>query len=284
MTTEAQVAANRVNAQKSTGPRTAEGKAAVTQNAVKHGLRAQAVVLPGEDGYEYARYHGQMQEQLQPADVQEIELAERIVGLSWRLRRAGRYHDAVFEALYDRQATEMAAATPEAGEPDTSDRVLGRMLLADFSGDRVLERVQLYERRIENSLSRAWAEWRALRVQPRWPDQCQRLPSEGARDLTAVATPAGVPGAPAANRPDSLLCQTKPIGPESGRGNRIGCTNKPNRDSFTAGAVVNKQSQWQPPALGGLGLGGANEVEFRPPVGILAALSTHKRLPRRCAM
>jgi len=104
MTTEAQVAANRVNAQKSTGPRTAEGKAAVTRNAVKHGLRAQAVVLPGEDGDEYARYRGQMREQLQPADVQEIELAERIVGLSWRLRRAGRYHDAVFEALYDRQA------------------------------------------------------------------------------------------------------------------------------------------------------------------------------------
>jgi hypothetical protein len=280
MTTEAQVAANRLNAQKSTGPRTAEGKAAVTQNAVRHGLRAQAVVLPGEDCQEYARYHGQMREQLQPADVQEIELAERIVSLSWRLRRAGRYHDAVFEALYDRQVEEMAAAAPQAPEPDTSDRVLGRMLLADFSGDRVLERVQLYERRIENSLSRVWAEWRALRAQPRQPDQCRRLPSDGA----AVSTPDGVPGASATNRPESLLRQTKPIGPESGRGNSIGRTNKPNRDSFTAGAVVNKQSQWQPQAVRGLGLGSVNEVEFRPPVGILAALSTHKRLPRRCAM
>jgi hypothetical protein len=276
MTTEAQVAANRVNAQKSTGPRSAEGKAAVTQNAVKHGLRAQAVVLPGEDGQEYARYHGQMTEQLQPADVQEIELAERIVGLSWRLRRAGRYHDAVFEALYDRQVEEIAAAAPEEGEPDTSERVLGRMLLADFSGDRVLERVQLYERRIENSLSRAWADWRALRAQPRRADQCQRLP--------AVATPAGVPGAPAANRPQSLLCQTKPMGPESAHGNNTGCTNKPNRDSLTAGAVLNKQSQWQPPAVGGPGLGSANEPYFRAPVGIIAALSTHKRLPRRCAV
>jgi len=284
MTTEAQVAANRVNAQKSTGPRTDEGKAAVTQNAVKHGLRAQAVLLPGEDGDEYARYHGQMTEQLQPADVQEIELTERIVGLSWRLRRAGRYHDAVFEALYDRQVTEMAAAAPEAGEPDTSERVLGRMLLADFSGDRVLERVQLYERRIENSLSRAWADWRALRAQPRRADQCPRLFSEGARDLPAVATPAGVAGAAAANRPQSLLRQTKPIGPESAQGNKAGWTNKANRDSLTAGAAPHKQSQWQPPALGGLGLGSANEPYFRAPVGILAALSTHKRLPRRCAM
>jgi hypothetical protein len=284
MTTEAQVAANRVNAQKSTGPRTTEGRAAVTQNAVKHGLRAQAVVLPGEDCQEYARYHGQMREQLQPADVQEIELAERIVSLSWRLRRAGRYHDAVFEALYDRQVEEMAAAAPQAPEPDTSDRVLGRMLLADFSGDRVLERVQLYERRIENSLSRVWAEWRALRAQPRQPDQCRRLPSDGAGDLPAVATPDGVPGALAANRPGSLLCQTKPIGPESAHGNNTGWTNKPNRDNPAAGAAVNKQSQWQPPAVKGLGLGSANEAHFRAPVGILAALSTHKRLPRQCAM
>ncbi len=303
MTTEARVAANRANAQKSTGPRTAEGKAAVTQNAVKHGLRAQAVVLPGEDGDEYARYRGQMGEQLQPADVQEIELAERIVGLSWRLRRAGRYHDAVFEALYDRQAVEMAAGAPEAGERDTSDRVLGRMLLADFSGDRVLERVQLYERRIENSLSRAWADWRELRAQPRRPDQCQRLPSNGARDLPAVATPERVYEKPVlcgmglgSPTHDSALggpCQpmnhrqdadaTKPHGQDA-RGNNTGGTNKPNRDSPTAGAVVNKQSQWQPQAVRGLGLGSANEPHFRAPVGILAALSTHERLPRRCAM
>ena len=258
MTTEAQVAANRLNARKSTGPRTAEGKEAVAQNAVKHGLRAQAVVLPGEDGQEYARYHGQMQEELQPADVQEIELSERIVGLSWRLRRAGRYHDAVFEALYDRQAAQMAAAAPQAPEPDTSDRVLGQMLLADFSGDRVLERVLLYERRIENSLSRAWAEWRELRAQPRRPDQWEPLSFE--------------------------LRQTKPMGPEPGVGNNTAWTNKPNRDRPAAGAVVNKQSQGQPQAVRDLGLGGANEAYFRPPVGILAALSTHKRLPRRCAM
>ncbi|MHC4331688.1 MAG: hypothetical protein ACYSWW_26580 [Planctomycetota bacterium] len=38
MSTEAQVNANRENAKKSTGPRTPEGKTAVSQNAVKHGL------------------------------------------------------------------------------------------------------------------------------------------------------------------------------------------------------------------------------------------------------
>ena len=49
MATEAQVAANRLNAQKSSGPRTAEGKAVVAQNAVKHGLLAREGVLRGKD-------------------------------------------------------------------------------------------------------------------------------------------------------------------------------------------------------------------------------------------
>jgi hypothetical protein len=39
-TTEAQINANRENAKKSTGPRTAEGKAASSRNGLKHGLRA----------------------------------------------------------------------------------------------------------------------------------------------------------------------------------------------------------------------------------------------------
>ena len=49
MTTEAQTEANRANAQKSTGPRTPEGKAKVAQNALKHGLLAKQAVVVGED-------------------------------------------------------------------------------------------------------------------------------------------------------------------------------------------------------------------------------------------
>ncbi len=49
MTTEAQTQANRANSQKSTGPRTPEGKAKVAQNALKHGLLAKQAVVVGED-------------------------------------------------------------------------------------------------------------------------------------------------------------------------------------------------------------------------------------------
>jgi hypothetical protein len=49
MTSDKQGAANRRNAQKSTGPKTPEGKAAVRLNAMKHGLLSKDVLLPGED-------------------------------------------------------------------------------------------------------------------------------------------------------------------------------------------------------------------------------------------
>jgi hypothetical protein len=168
MATEAQVNANRSNAQKSTGPRTEEGKAAVAQNALKHGLMARAAVLQGEEWEEYTCFHENMMQELYPDGLQEEELAERIVGLYWRLRRAERYQNAVFETLYDQYAAEKVEA-PAPADPVpsvASDPVLGRMLVADFSGDRVLERALLYERRIESSLHRACADLRQLRRQP----------------------------------------------------------------------------------------------------------------------
>ena len=61
MATQAQINANRANALKSTGPRSAEGKSASRFNALKHGIDAASIVIPGEDPAEYealaAGYH-----------------------------------------------------------------------------------------------------------------------------------------------------------------------------------------------------------------------------------
>jgi len=53
MATPAQITANRANAQKSTGPRTGAGKSASRFNALRHGLDAKSVIIPGEDPAEY---------------------------------------------------------------------------------------------------------------------------------------------------------------------------------------------------------------------------------------
>jgi hypothetical protein len=60
MAGEAQVLANRRNARQSTGPRTAEGKAVVSQNAVRHGLLGREVVIQGEDRGEFEFYRERM--------------------------------------------------------------------------------------------------------------------------------------------------------------------------------------------------------------------------------
>ena len=56
MATPAQIAANRRNALKSTGPRTAAGKAASGRNALTHGLTARTAVVLDEDAGDYAEF------------------------------------------------------------------------------------------------------------------------------------------------------------------------------------------------------------------------------------
>jgi hypothetical protein len=90
MASEAQVAANRRNAGKSTGPRTAAGRAVASQNALRHGLTAEQVVLFDEQPEDLARFRDELRAALDPADEMEEQLAERIMLCAWRLRRAAR--------------------------------------------------------------------------------------------------------------------------------------------------------------------------------------------------
>ena len=66
MATLKQFEANRRNAQKSTGPKTPEGKAAVSMNALRHGLRARTVVLPGENREEFNQLCDDLQVEWNP--------------------------------------------------------------------------------------------------------------------------------------------------------------------------------------------------------------------------
>jgi len=99
MVTEAQILANRRNAQKSTGPRTIEGKAAVSQNAVQHGFSARQDVISSESQVDFDQYRDRILAELDPASPMESMLAERIVGLSWRLKRICSIQNQAIDAL-----------------------------------------------------------------------------------------------------------------------------------------------------------------------------------------
>jgi hypothetical protein len=158
MTTEGQIEANRANAQRSTGPRTPEGKAIVARNAVKHGLLGEQIIVEGEDRARFARHHDAMLRALVPVAEVEVTLAERLIGLSWRLQRVQRLQVQAFEAL---------CAGPVEGPADEGsdeELALGRIVVKDFAEARVLDRLLMYERRIEHSLCRMLGELRKERL------------------------------------------------------------------------------------------------------------------------
>jgi hypothetical protein len=164
MASIAQIQANRSNAQKSTGPRTAEGKATASHNAVKHGLLAEQVVIHGEDPAEFDLYREGMLAELSPEGAVEETLAERAVSLAWRLRRAERLQSAVFAMVYRENADDIVL-WPKHGlaiepKPDEEEVILGQVVMTDFARAQVLDRLLVYERRIESSLYRTMRELR----------------------------------------------------------------------------------------------------------------------------
>jgi len=87
MATLKQFEANRRNAQKSTGPKTPEGKAAVSMNSLRHGLRARTVVLPGEDLQEFQQLCDDLEVEWQPQSRSEQFYLEQMAVYQWKLVR-----------------------------------------------------------------------------------------------------------------------------------------------------------------------------------------------------
>src|SRR5262249_9765552 len=90
MTTPARVASAIQNAQKSTGPKTEEGKRRSRMNALKHGLTAKTVLLAEEDPAEFRQLMLGWFEAKRPQDKGEASLVERGVYALWQLERSNR--------------------------------------------------------------------------------------------------------------------------------------------------------------------------------------------------
>jgi hypothetical protein len=128
---EAQIAANRRNAQKSTGPRTEEGKKRSSMNALKFGHRAETLVLPGEDTQELDERRAAWTASLGPRCELEQRAVDQAVIYSWRQDRAWRAEAKRAHARLDELSDEDPAATA-AGQEVARD--LGRQLFTDRLG------------------------------------------------------------------------------------------------------------------------------------------------------
>lgn len=158
--TKAALEANRANAARSTGPRTAEGKAAVAQNNLRHGLTAWADLVPGEDQEAFDRLKDGLLGQLAPAGELEAALVGRVASCLWRLWRAQRIEAGVL--AYERRDAKNFPATSSPFEDPMTDQqqradlpTWGLAFIRDCHGAGALEKLTRYEGAIERSLFRA---------------------------------------------------------------------------------------------------------------------------------
>jgi hypothetical protein len=92
-----QIEANKLNAQRSTGPLTAEGKGRVGSNALKHGLTGKQLVLPNENADDFDEFRRDLLNSLDPQGALEEFLANKIIADAWRLKRVPLLEAAIHE-------------------------------------------------------------------------------------------------------------------------------------------------------------------------------------------
>ncbi len=192
MATERQIVANRENSKKSTGPRTAEGKAISSGNAIKHGLTAaKRVVIRDEPVEQFERMHEALQAETVTGSELERGLIDEIAAAMWRLRRAARIErdmmdEDIRKALqserFDQRACERSIAEliergdtdmaefVRTGRPDPDDPLDEKVLLGEQVRERMIKddgyaKLGRYEVQLRRGLYQAVRELRMLRTQ-----------------------------------------------------------------------------------------------------------------------
>ena len=100
MTSLRQIESNRRNAQNSTGPKTDDGKARASRNAVRHGLTAETVIKLLEDPDDYRAFEQAVTADYDAETAAERELVLRLASLLWRLRRATAIETGLLQIQY----------------------------------------------------------------------------------------------------------------------------------------------------------------------------------------
>jgi len=223
MRTEAQAEASRANGAMGHGPVTPEGKERSSRNAWQHGLAAEKFTVMDEEDADFEAYRQEFLDDLQPADALEGALAERVVSLNWRLRRAAWMEAGMIRAdQWEAHRRETEVESPGIWKTWEQPRlsVMGGVLKGSMSGPSCsYEVLGRYERRLERGFLEAVRELRALRkdrlnVQGPTRNVARRHASAGAMLPLAEACPEPVcSGTPSALAEGSRLNRAATPGP-----------------------------------------------------------------------
>ena len=192
MATEKQIAANRLNARKSTGPRTPEGRAAVRLNGVTHGLTAETLVLKTENETDFTALVESLETEHQPATPTEEILVAQLALAAWRLRRL--HH---MEAGYYKFRLKEQDDFATLKKLDDTHR-LGRLANSETT-TKTMTVLGRQEARLERSLYKALHELQRLRQQ-KVKNQTQSAPARSeTNEIQSSSDP--IPTQPIVNHP-----------------------------------------------------------------------------------
>jgi hypothetical protein len=147
MVSERRIEANRRNAQLSTGPRTAAGRARSSINALRHGITGQVSIMTIEDRAAHDKFVQELIDRLRPEDPLELQFASLIAEDFWRLQRIRSVENDMFALGNFSEAADIDVDHPEIHTSLTRARTF-----LDQSKD--FERLTLYEQRINRAIEK----------------------------------------------------------------------------------------------------------------------------------
>jgi uncharacterized protein YchJ len=109
----AQLAANRTNAQKSTGPTSAEGKSKSRRNASRHHLTGQVMTMTDEDRSAYEKFLKSFKADFNLTTALETTLCEQVAHGFFRLGRANGIEENYFAIQADWKESDIKVEHPE---------------------------------------------------------------------------------------------------------------------------------------------------------------------------
>ncbi len=162
MSTEKQIEANRLNAKKSTGPKSEEGKARVSLNAFRHGLTGRVTLMSEDDRKAYIAHMDVYMKRLNPEDQVERDLAESVADGMWRLKGAA----AIEQNLFTNSYTEFSNALAVHSDSHAAEITVALSDAKTFSDEtKKFQLLTVYEQRIRRGVDKDLATLRQFQAE-----------------------------------------------------------------------------------------------------------------------
>ena len=153
MPSQKQIEANRLNAQKSTGPRTPAGKAKSRFNALKAGIDAGAEAIPGEDPDDLRALRADYYDRFTPDRPEQWALVDALIANDWLLRRLRKIEGQLWkqQVAKEREWSSFKPGTPLACALSSVENSLTRLQRRMDSADRAYNRALNQIRRLQQA-------------------------------------------------------------------------------------------------------------------------------------